>query len=562
MHYCVGELSNFSAFWIYKTIVHVVFDITVSYLFFSLITLFRYKRLALSLLWTFWVITDLTNIVYSRYFNQYFDLNSIQEISNLKEGWTEYIATSYRISDVFIILTSILFWSIILKIDTKGQSMMKDFKVVIIVLICTMIPHAIASDIIDISRKRFPTSISEYWSKTQGLKFYYAYSIEQKHNTCAFGLLRTEFYFYFTNTSNKRTLSDDEEQTIDAYIRDKADAKEDLISNYAPIENKNIIFIIVESYLSAVSDLSVDGIEITPVLNKLRHDENTYYNGNIVSNIACGESSDAQICLFTGLLPLCNGITVNNLLDSKPNGFPALLRDSLGYETYMTIPTQTNFWHQDEINRIYGFNHLTTSLKPNSKFLGNDETLFLQAFKEEQDMKTPFFHVILTATMHSPYYELKSEITAPINGIHTWPENYSLEYKNYLLACHYTDTQIGAFIDSLKANQQFSNSTIIITGDHQAHSNFLKMESHQINEEKIPIYIINGNIPSEVTTTTINQIDLFPTFLDIFGIKSKWRGIGNSILRSSYDSQNAIITEKDQNISNLIILGNYNTSAN
>ena len=51
---------------------------------------------------------------------------------------------------------------------------------------------------------------------------------------------------------------------------------------------QNIIFILVESYLSVTSDLVVDGKEITPYLNNLKRDSNVYYNGHVQSNAKIG----------------------------------------------------------------------------------------------------------------------------------------------------------------------------------------------------------------------------------------------------------------------------------
>ena len=57
---------------------------------------------------------------------------------------------------------------------------------------------------------------------------------------------------------------------------------------------KNVIFILVESYLSVTSDLVIEGKEITPNLNKLKHDSTVYFNGHMRPNVSIGESADGQ----------------------------------------------------------------------------------------------------------------------------------------------------------------------------------------------------------------------------------------------------------------------------
>ena len=62
----------------------------------------------------------------------------------------------------------------------------------------------------------------------------------------------------------------------------------------------NVVFIMVESYLSVASQMKIDGKEVTPCLNELMRDPRNYHNLNVTSNRGGGESSDAQISYFTG----------------------------------------------------------------------------------------------------------------------------------------------------------------------------------------------------------------------------------------------------------------------
>ncbi|MDE6648276.1 MAG: hypothetical protein K2K03_10745, partial [Prevotella sp.] len=73
---------------------------------------------------------------------------------------------------------------------------------------------------------------------------------------------------------------------------------------------RNIIFILVEPYMSFTSDMKVGGREVTPFLNSLKHSDKVYYNGRMRENVTLGESSDGQFIYMAGLLPLRSEVTV------------------------------------------------------------------------------------------------------------------------------------------------------------------------------------------------------------------------------------------------------------
>lgn len=112
--------------------------------------------------------------------------------------------------------------------------------------------------------------------------------------------------------------------------------------------------------------------------------------------------------------------------------------------------------------------------------------------------------------------------------------------------------QIGGYINYLKQTKIYDNSVIVICSDHETQEGSLNREGCT---NDLPLIIANTGInPKRFYKGRINQIDVFPTMLDMFGIKSEWRGMGHSLLRSNYDNT---ITDKQRNISNKILLGNY-----
>ena len=139
-------------------------------------------------------------------------------------------------------------------------------------------------------------------------------------------------------------LSNDQTTQIDAEIRSSVLRTDTLRHGLA---TRNVILVIVESYMSFTSDLKVDGREVTPFLNSLKRDSTVYYNGRMHENVTIGESSDGQFIYMTGLLPLRSVITVSKARSCTLPG----LATALNRESRMVIPTVSSMWNQDEMCR-------------------------------------------------------------------------------------------------------------------------------------------------------------------------------------------------------------------
>ena len=138
---------------------------------------------------------------------------------------------------------------------------------------------------------------------------------------------------------------------------------------------------------------------------------------------------------------------------------------------------------------------------------------------------------------------------------------YSEELKNYLSNVHYMDKYLGKYLNFLKENHLYHNSIIIIASDHSISNDWLKSKEEDNVSFQIPLYIVNS--PQKIDKTSdyaITQADLFPTLLDLGGIHSEWRGVGNSllcpdsILNTEREKKRIIYREK---ISDIILDSDY-----
>lgn len=563
MHRTVLDGFGIGVVWTYRSLVFTMFDILGVMLLMGALTLMRSRRIAYTLTWGVMTVLQLSNIIYSRFFGQYLSLSSLGEMTNLSGGWwTNYVAEAFRWSDIIIVATSLcmllMIWNdgIARRLTASDNNIMRgrmNWKALIAGIMLTVLPHTMLSDAYDAYQKDFPKSIGEYFSRTQGDIFCTRVNTEQKLYCCAYGLLRTEVYMGLFCGSNTIELTDADMQAIERYAKAKNQSRRPVAEgDTLNVTGRDVSFIIVESYLAFVSDLKVNGQEVTPNLNRLRHTEGTYYNGKMKSCISVGESSDAQFTLFTGLLPLDNEITVATIAHKKFAAFPGLLA-AKGYTTHISVPTKPFVWHQEEVNRVYGIDSMSSTIKDNSRFISEDDELMNMAIDVEKSIKHPFLHIILTASMHSPYSAAKE---FPEDVPLKFPAGYSPELCNYLRACWFADRQIGRYIDNLKATGKYDNRVIIITADHESHPDFLNTPASELDDCRIPLYIINaGNVAQRLCNDDISQADVYPTLLDLFRLESPFPGVGNSLFATG--ARHNIKDNDARRISELIIRGNW-----
>ena len=205
------------------------------------------------------------------------------------------------------------------------------------------------------------------------------------------------------------------------------------------------------------------------------------------------------------------------------------------------------------MTEAYGFDNLYSmidyeaELKDNNDGFLTDGMIFKYASLKDDSNTQPFFSLILTMSMHQPYEAFEK------HGFEVTDKNLPQCYKNYLNSCHYYDMQIGKYLEDLKSKGLYDNSLIIIVADHDARARYLDMEG-KITDD-IPIYIINGGFnPSDAWQGECNQLDVYTTILDIMGIDSQWRGLGQTLLNKDYQNS---VTSETQEISDLIIYSNY-----
>jgi len=523
----------------------VLFDVTIIVLFFLLVTLGRFKLSLLSAYSITW-LWSLVNLFYIRFFGQYIPLSALGMINQLADqAVTNSIFAGLSYSDLYFVISLVLF--------TFFYRSMENIRFPIR-WICGWILLPIV----------FFASIFVVYS------LYHVIKSETRRNKQLYTqriveYLHTDTKNAFPNTTRflagcVRVLTAEVYEVSHPYVLSNKERDEVFIessnlkyrkSNHLRNHKvKNVVFLVLESFLSSPIDLIIEGKEITPFLNSLKREEDVYYNGHVQPNITMGESGDGQFIYMTGILPLRDKLTVGEAKNLALPALPRVLKNQLDINySEIIIPSPPKMWEQEQMNKVYGIKKMYCNrdmLGTVSNYL-NDEQVFSMAMKSLSVHHQPFFSIVLSYSTHQPY-------RTPIdNNFVLNDPSISNGYKNYLIACHYTDHWMEKYINYLKRNNAYENSLIIITADHNAHLDALGMEGKLSKE--LPLFIIHGNIDvTKAWMGVMNQLDVYTTILDVLDVQSNWYGLGHTILDLNYHNS---LTEQAWTMSEWIIKGKY-----
>lgn len=153
-------------------------------------------------------------------------------------------------------------------------------------------------------------------------------------------------------------------------------------------------------------------------------------------------------------------------------------------------------------------------------FWGIWDEPFLQFMKKTLDTKkTPFFASVFTVSSHEPYII---------------PEKYKNRFREGDVPIHkcaeYTDFALKRFFEEAKKEPWFNNTIFVLVADH-ANQTFYDEYRKPINRYAVPIIIYKpGSKYVGVDDDFAQQIDIYPTILDMIGYEKRFRSWGRSLL--------------------------------
>lgn len=348
--------------------------------------------------------------------------------------------------------------------------------------------------------------------------------------------------YTFVVDSKKYSLSKKDVNTIGDWFKNKQENLPD--NKYAAmLKGKNVIMLQVESLENFVIGKKVNDQEITPNINKLLM--NSLYFSDFYEQVNGGTSSDDDLMVNTSIYPVRSGSTFFRYPKDNYNSLPRLFKEE-GYTTMAIHPDKGAFWNWLAALSTMGFDKCYDySNFQHDELIGlglSDGSYLRQVEPIISKSKQPFYTFMITLTSHSPfdlpnqYRELKLDKTLDDSKL-----------GGYFQSVHYTDKQIGIFLDKLKADGVLDNTVVFLYGDHTGIHKYYQDEVQKMkpsedwwidDEKKIPLLIYNPNVSGEEIKTNGGPIDIYPTACYLLGIE-------NSKYNKNAMGRNLLNTKKD-----------------
>jgi lipoteichoic acid synthase len=338
----------------------------------------------------------------------------------------------------------------------------------------------------------------------------------------------------FANLAQARLVINSFEAGYGYYTQERAEKP----AYFASQKGKNLIVVQMEAFQNFPIHLSLNGQELTPVLNKLASE--SWYFPHVFQQIGPGNTSDAEFMSNTSLYPTGTIPMSTGYGDRSLPSLPKLL-EAAGYEADTFHVNDIHFWDRIKLYPAIGFTRYFDKPYYNNdhfnSFGASDEELFRVGADKLAELKRrnkPFYAQFITVSSHFPFKipDDRRKMTIP----------ESLEGKqlgDYLLAINYTDYAIGTFIDRLKAAGLWDNAVFVAYGDHfglQPEDNDPKEVSAAlgityhptVSRFNIPLFIhLPGQTKGRVVEQVGGQLDIMPTIANLMGISLADQGFAH-----------------------------------
>lgn len=357
------------------------------------------------------------------------------------------------------------------------------------------------------------------------------------------------------------------------YFNDREKHKENEYTNI--FKDKNVIVIHGESLQENLMEMSFNGQDVTPTLNRLA-DEGMFFS-NFYSPVSVGTSSDSELMFNTSLMPTKNGTAFVSYSNRTYNATPKLLAEQ-GYYTFSMHGNNGDFWNRRSMHESLGYKKFYSKeeydvTKENTLGLGiNDYAFFDQSvekIKKIDEKYDKWYGLLIMLSNHTPFAELDKYGEFPVDMKETktnedgtteevtYPYMEGTKLGNYIKSAHYADGAIGELMKQLDENGLLEDTVVIIYGDHDARlprkdydrlynydkenddtldkddPNYKEYDSYQYElGRKVPLIIwskdMAGTDLNKEYTDAMSMYDVEPTMANMFGYSNEY-ALGHDI---------------------------------
>lgn len=350
-------------------------------------------------------------------------------------------------------------------------------------------------------------------------------------------------------------------------------------------KGKNMLVIHCESMQGYMLGSYMNGVEVTPTLNKLAS-EGLYFS-NFYAQESVGTSSDSEFTFSTSLMPASTGTVAINYWDRDYTSIQKLVKDK-GYFVFSMHGNNGSYWNRMNLHNSLGydkfFNYTTDFDIDETIGLGlSDKSFFRQAvpkIKEIDQNNKNWYGALLMLTNHTPFTDIERvsdfDVTFKYKKINeetglyeevTAPFLEGTKLGSYFKSVHYADEALAQLLQDMDKEGLLDDTVVIIYGDHDAkvkeeeynrYYNYNPFTDSVLEEGDagyVPVddfyYNINRKVPFIIwqkeadyepkeITQVMGMYDVLPTLGNMFGFNDPY-ALGHDVMSVGADKENVVI---------------------
>ena len=334
------------------------------------------------------------------------------------------------------------------------------------------------------------------------------------------------------------TARQEAREEIDAYFDARPESGDNEMTGI--FEGKNVVFVLMES----MDDWAIG--EHTPTINKLMA-EGINFTNFYTPAYGSVRTFNTEFCANTGSFLSSQG---GYAFDYVTNDFRQSLANQMrnqGYSAKVYHYNSPNFYSRGVFSPAMGYEEYVCYedyvTEKNKKDLYDDQFLFdNDEISADFFRDGPTFNFIITRSAHLSY---KYNEVLSHWGLKKYPFYRGLtgheEEDCMYLKARLVDDMFARLLQELETKGQLQNTVIVAYTDHYTYG-FKDLdvlyERSGVDDalllEKTPCFIWSADGPSMEVTKTCNTSDIVPTVLNLMGVDSPYRYIGQDAFDENY----------------------------
>jgi len=288
----------------------------------------------------------------------------------------------------------------------------------------------------------------------------------------------------------------------------------------------NVLIIFVEALDRRYLNRTVDGVRVTPFLDRLRNDS-VYFEHFFANGVQTARGLFSTLCSY---YPRQGTAAMKTHYMHDYACLPSLLRER-GYRTEMVIGYDRDinrlhlFMARNGLHELFDRSSFPSSAEEIGAFAGlgrPDGALLDLMHARVQALRaagSPYCLLAMTIGTHHPFAIPASAATHPdIQSLRSDPDGY-------LASLRYVDLELERVLTAMKRAGHLKDTVVLVLGDHARHETVGQTDfERQAGHFMTPLYIwvdeslrAPGAYQPRTVTTVASQVDVLPTILGLNG---------------------------------------------